>query len=266
MRRGPAVSLSLKQRLGQLAASTPSTPLSPPGGATSPRKSYFPTWGPKRGRTQTDDQLASAHDEERMQDVVSKFIFQAGVDFECVATSEPCRVRALTGCDLQDTAHVSCGCVRSDIALAYRRLGSSCLHVPSPTRARFHTTCSWREARALPRTLELTLSRILQSRARISRPLWCGQFDVRAERCSRTPVESDYTVVFFAAGNKHTPGWNWIWKAYRSLSRKYRKHLKKLVRPRALARRRCSPSRRSTSCIRRGSRRVRRAFGCSARA
>ncbi|KAL0960827.1 hypothetical protein HGRIS_005846 [Hohenbuehelia grisea] len=34
-------------------------------------------------------------------------------------------------------------------------------------------------------------------------------------------VESDYTVVFFAAGSRHTPGWNWVWKAYRSLSRKY---------------------------------------------
>ncbi|CCL99730.1 uncharacterized protein FIBRA_01752 [Fibroporia radiculosa] len=41
-------------------------------------------------------------------------------------------------------------------------------------------------------------------------------------------VESDYTVVFFAAGGRHTPGWNWVWKAYRSLSRKYRKNLKKL--------------------------------------
>ncbi|KAJ7490694.1 CDC42 rho GTPase-activating protein [Mycena latifolia] len=41
-------------------------------------------------------------------------------------------------------------------------------------------------------------------------------------------VESDYAVVFFAAGGRHTPGWNWVWKAYRSLSRKYRKNLKRL--------------------------------------
>ncbi|KAJ7601170.1 CDC42 rho GTPase-activating protein [Mycena floridula] len=41
-------------------------------------------------------------------------------------------------------------------------------------------------------------------------------------------VESDYTVVFFAAGGRNTPGWNWVWKAYRSLSRKYRKNLKRL--------------------------------------
>lgn len=43
-------------------------------------------------------------------------------------------------------------------------------------------------------------------------------------------AESDYTVVFFAAGGHHTPSWNWVWKAYRSLSRKYRKNLKRLVR------------------------------------
>ncbi|EJC98922.1 RhoGAP-domain-containing protein [Fomitiporia mediterranea MF3/22] len=41
-------------------------------------------------------------------------------------------------------------------------------------------------------------------------------------------VESDYTIVFFAAGGHHTPTWNWVWKAYRSLSRKYRKNLKRL--------------------------------------
>ncbi|SJL07966.1 uncharacterized protein ARMOST_11324 [Armillaria ostoyae] len=41
-------------------------------------------------------------------------------------------------------------------------------------------------------------------------------------------VEADYTVIFFAAGGKYTPGWNWVWKAYRSLSRKYRKNLKRL--------------------------------------
>jgi len=42
-------------------------------------------------------------------------------------------------------------------------------------------------------------------------------------------VEADYTVIFFAAGARHNPGWSWVWKAYRSLNRKYRKNLKKLV-------------------------------------
>ncbi|ELU42303.1 CDC42 rho GTPase-activating protein [Rhizoctonia solani AG-1 IA] len=32
-------------------------------------------------------------------------------------------------------------------------------------------------------------------------------------------VENDYVVVFLAAGGRHTPSWNWIWKAYRSMSR-----------------------------------------------
>ncbi|KAJ7820219.1 hypothetical protein B0H14DRAFT_3111289 [Mycena olivaceomarginata] len=45
-------------------------------------------------------------------------------------------------------------------------------------------------------------------------------------------VESDYTVVFFAApaprGAQHTPSWSWVWKAYRSLGRTYRKNLKRL--------------------------------------
>ena len=50
-----------------------------------------------------------------------------------------------------------------------------------------------------------------------------SKFDFRCQ------VEADYTVIFFAAGARHNPGWNWVWKAYRSLNRKYRKNLKKLV-------------------------------------
>ena len=83
MRRGPNVSLSLKQRLGQLAtaASAPNSPIAPP--SASPRRSYFPTWGPKRGAP-TDVMDGLPHDEDRLHEVVSKMIFQAGVDFECV--------------------------------------------------------------------------------------------------------------------------------------------------------------------------------------
>lgn len=33
-------------------------------------------------------------------------------------------------------------------------------------------------------------------------------------------VESDYTVVFLVAGGKYAPGWSWVWKSYRGLSRK----------------------------------------------
>ena len=60
-------------------------------------------------------------------------------------------------------------------------------------------------------------------------------------------VESDYTVVFFAAGSRHTPGWNWVWKAYRSLSRKYRKNLKRLVRSSSPIPKAVPPLRRITS-------------------
>ncbi|PWY98016.1 hypothetical protein BCV70DRAFT_202190 [Testicularia cyperi] len=41
-------------------------------------------------------------------------------------------------------------------------------------------------------------------------------------------VENDYTVIYFAGGARHRPGWNWIWRAYRRLGRKFRKNLKKL--------------------------------------
>ncbi|SOV03489.1 related to Rho-GTPase-activating protein 1 [Ustilago sp. UG-2017a] len=41
-------------------------------------------------------------------------------------------------------------------------------------------------------------------------------------------VENDYTVIYFAAGGHHRPGWNWIWRAYRRLDRRFRKNLKKL--------------------------------------
>ncbi|CAG8452106.1 8016_t:CDS:2 [Ambispora leptoticha] len=41
-------------------------------------------------------------------------------------------------------------------------------------------------------------------------------------------VESDYTVVLFAGGAQHRPGWHWMFRAYKNLSRKYKKNLKNL--------------------------------------
>ncbi|RKP38617.1 Rho GTPase activation protein, partial [Dimargaris cristalligena] len=41
-------------------------------------------------------------------------------------------------------------------------------------------------------------------------------------------VENDYTVVLFTSGATNRPGWTWLFKAYRSLSRKYKKNLKNL--------------------------------------
>lgn len=39
-------------------------------------------------------------------------------------------------------------------------------------------------------------------------------------------VENDYTVVMLTSGAQHTPGWQWMTKAYRRLDRKYRKNVK----------------------------------------
>ncbi|KAF9910734.1 hypothetical protein EC991_005719 [Linnemannia zychae] len=41
-------------------------------------------------------------------------------------------------------------------------------------------------------------------------------------------VESDYTVVMFSGGAMYRPGWGWLFKAYRSLNRRYKKNLKAL--------------------------------------
>ncbi|KAI9344825.1 divergent CRAL/TRIO domain-containing protein [Zopfochytrium polystomum] len=41
-------------------------------------------------------------------------------------------------------------------------------------------------------------------------------------------VENEYVVVLFASGGKYQPSWSWLFKAYQSLSRTYRKNLKHL--------------------------------------
>ncbi|KAG0330617.1 hypothetical protein BG004_002065 [Podila humilis] len=41
-------------------------------------------------------------------------------------------------------------------------------------------------------------------------------------------VENDYTVVMFSGGAMYRPGWRWLFKAYRSLNRRYKKNLKAL--------------------------------------
>ncbi|PWN45420.1 hypothetical protein IE81DRAFT_190424 [Ceraceosorus guamensis] len=41
-------------------------------------------------------------------------------------------------------------------------------------------------------------------------------------------VENDYIVILFASAGRHRPGWNWLWKAYKGLTRNYRKNLKRL--------------------------------------
>ncbi|KXN90933.1 Rho GTPase-activating protein 8 [Leucoagaricus sp. SymC.cos] len=160
----PLSSTNLKQRLSNLSLAT-SAPSSPtPNGS-------FPSW-PLRGdrskqlltkltppwAKRPQSPLTHDYDDwERVQDVMTKLIFQAGVDFE----TRPMVV-----------------------------VNASAL--PDPDEVNY----------------DLLLSRILA---------YLNLY-----------VESDYTVVFFAAGGGHTPAWNWVWKTYRSLSRKYRKNLKQL--------------------------------------
>ncbi|KAI0033134.1 hypothetical protein K488DRAFT_78077 [Vararia minispora EC-137] len=144
--------LNLKQRLAALtqAPSSPSSYVEPISHMSPVAKRRFNAPWSRR-----QDTVAgfTGESEERLQDVMSKMIYQAGVDYEVI-------INASAMPDAHD--------VNYDILL----------------------------------TCETPL--ILPT------------------------VESDYTVVFFAAGNKHSPGWNWVWKAYRSLSRKYRKNLKRL--------------------------------------
>ncbi|KAF9459209.1 RhoGAP-domain-containing protein [Collybia nuda] len=157
----PPNPLSLKQRLAALSNS-PSSPTSPYGQEPlrSPigtrRKPFFNApWAKRQHETVVGN--GAYGESEMVQQVMTKMIFQAGVDFE----TRPMVV-----------------------------LNASAL--PDPQEVSY----------------DLLLSRILS---------YLNLY-----------VESDYTVVFFAAGGKHTPGWNWVWKAYRSLSRKYRKNLKRL--------------------------------------
>ncbi|KAA1469611.1 Rho GTPase activation protein [Dentipellis sp. KUC8613] len=152
----PPRQLSLKQRLTALTqsplsplASNQASPSSPVG-----KRRFNAPWK-RPGPQDAPEQME--HGDDRLEGVISRMIYQAGVDYE----TRPMVV--LNASAMPDTREVN---------------------------------------------YDLLLTRIL------------SYLDLY--------VESDYTVVFFAAGSKHTPGWNWVWKAYRSLSRKYRKNLKRL--------------------------------------
>ncbi|OMH80307.1 Rho GTPase-activating protein 1 [Zancudomyces culisetae] len=41
-------------------------------------------------------------------------------------------------------------------------------------------------------------------------------------------VENDYTLIFFAAGSQYKPSIKWVYRAYKRLTRKYKKNLKNL--------------------------------------
>ncbi|KAJ7151591.1 SBDS protein C-terminal domain-containing protein [Mycena filopes] len=143
---------TLKQRLAALSIAQ-SSPASGPPSPSSFRRKFTVPWA----RKQSSDDCAPQNGRDNVEEVMSRMIFQAGVDFE----TRPMVV-----------------------------LNASAL--PDPKEVNY----------------DLLLARILA---------YLNLY-----------VESDYAVVFFAAGGRHTPGWNWVWKAYRSLSRKYRKNLKRL--------------------------------------
>ncbi|KAJ6614790.1 hypothetical protein B0H10DRAFT_2043393 [Mycena sp. CBHHK59/15] len=143
---------TLKQRLAALSLAQ-SSPSSGPASPSSFRRKFTAPWA----RRQSSDDYVAQDGRDIVQEVMTRMIFQAGVDFE----TRPMVV-----------------------------MNASAL--PDPKEVNY----------------DLLLSRILA---------YLNLY-----------VESDYTVVFFTAGGKHTPGWNWVWKAYRSLSRKYRKNLKRL--------------------------------------
>ncbi|EIW81153.1 hypothetical protein CONPUDRAFT_165366 [Coniophora puteana RWD-64-598 SS2] len=151
---------SLKQRLAALSTAATSQPpfsqdadLFSPGGR---RKIFNAPWRRNTQDSSGGEEL-SGRTHDRVQDVMDKVIFQAGVDYE----TRPMVIMNASG-------------------------------LPDPKEVSY----------------DILLTRIL------------SYLDLY--------VESDYTVVFFAAGGRHTPSWNWVWKAYRSLSRKYRKNLKRL--------------------------------------
>ncbi|KAF8576884.1 RhoGAP-domain-containing protein [Ramaria rubella] len=157
--RPSQLSVSLKQRLSALSLS-PSSPSSPtsPNTVKHKRRNVFPSSWKRHGDTNSNGTEHGPYERERLQEVMSRLIFQAGVDFE----TRPMVVMA--ACALPDPHEMS---------------------------------------------YDLLLTRIL------------SYLDLY--------VESDYTLVFLAAGGQHVPSWNWVWKVYRSqLSRKYRKNLKRM--------------------------------------
>lgn len=82
----PTNPLSLKQRLAALS-NAPSSP-SPPYGTDAPKspskRKFNAPWARRHSFDHGDGEQASR---DRVQDVMNKLIFQAGVDFECVFIS-----------------------------------------------------------------------------------------------------------------------------------------------------------------------------------
>ncbi|KAF7308330.1 Rho GTPase-activating protein 8 [Mycena chlorophos] len=175
------VGTTLKQRLAALsnAQSAPGPSSAGPSSSSSPlspsifKRKFSVPWG-KRPASDAGTAFFDGHGQDQLDEVISRMIFQAGVDFEC------------------DEANVGWHCFVGMKLTTMSRVVLNASALPDPKEVNY----------------DQLLSRILA---------YLNLY-----------VESDYAVVLFAAGVRHTPGWNWVWKAYRSLNRTYRKNLKRL--------------------------------------
>lgn len=79
--RSPQISASLKQKLSALSLSS-SSPSTSPDPAKGKRRSVFPSSWRRHGETNSNAAPEIGHERERLQEVMSRLIFQAGVDFE----------------------------------------------------------------------------------------------------------------------------------------------------------------------------------------
>lgn len=84
-----AKALTLKQRLVALtqAPSTSSSPVDPSPKSPSTKRKFIAPWA-KRANSQDGDHNELIG-EDRLQLLVSKMIYQAGVDYECVLSPLP---------------------------------------------------------------------------------------------------------------------------------------------------------------------------------
>lgn len=211
--------LSLKQRLSALALS-PSAPSSPRTSDFSPKpttpkfRAFFNTPWVRRNSTQNPEQWEA----DKVATAMSRMIYQAGVDYEvriCVllvlirSTNFAIRRDLCKGRHLLFPTHINdCD-----------RVVMNASALPDPKEVSYDLLLSY----ACPFHTEPVLFAELGLCRRVLSYLnLYGKcfFVIKSSMLNNIclAVESDYTVVFFAAGGRHTPGWNWVWKAYRSLS------------------------------------------------
>ncbi|KAG8714124.1 hypothetical protein FRC08_012339 [Ceratobasidium sp. 394] len=189
--------LTLKQRLAALATNVQTrtdSPISP-----SPRSLSFPSprsphheFGPLDAQEQYEGM--APEDRDAVDKAVSGVITQAGVDYE----TRPMVI--VTAAGFPDPRQIS-----YDILLSYAPILTYCY---------------------VSYELNLAGASLRTSTCMVDTP---AIYVLAARLIPTSLVENDYIVVFFAADGRHTPSWNWIWKAYRGLSRKYRKNLKRLL-------------------------------------